>query len=73
MAFNAKVILQNVRVDPVETRLEFYADYADDRNKEWAANTPSLLLNMSISNELQEKLNLEIGQKFTLTFEQETD
>lgn len=45
----------------------FYPDYADDRNKEWAAATPTLQLNLTVKNgDL-----FEVGKHYTLTFEQE--
>lgn len=71
MAFNAKVVLSNVTVSPNGAQLSFYPDYQDGRNKEWAESTPTLNLSMTVKNELVEKLGLEIGQRFTLTFDAE--
>lgn len=45
----------------------FYADYADGRNKEWAAATPTLQLDITVKNgDL-----FQVGKHYTLTFEQE--
>lgn len=50
-----------------QTHLQFFADYADDRNKEWAKYTPSLSLNMVVLDSVAE--HFKAGQAFTLTFE----
>lgn len=46
--------------------LSFYADYADGRNKEWAAATPSLSIQMTVNAEAAELF--EAGKGYTLTF-----
>lgn len=66
MAITAKVRVNNVSVNGDETRLTFYADYADERNKEWAKYTPSLVLEMTVKNAVAD--NFAPGQAFTLTF-----
>lgn len=47
--------------------MRFNADYADGRNKEWAANTPSLSLEMTVKGTIAEKFST--GTPYTLTFE----
>jgi hypothetical protein len=43
---------------------EFGVDYADGRNKAWAAATPTLSVNISVKD-----ANLfEVGKAYTLTF-----
>jgi hypothetical protein len=49
-----------------QTILNFGADYADDRNKEWSKYTPALSLGMTVLDSVAERF--ELGQSFTLTF-----
>lgn len=49
--------------------VNFSADYADERNKEWAANTPSLSLTMTLKGPVADRF--EAGDRYTLTFEPE--
>lgn len=53
------------------TSLAFGADYADDRNKEWAEFTPGISISMSVKNSVAE--HFELGQAFTLTFDPEEE
>ena len=64
-----KVTLKENNPNSGSTRLAFGADYADDRNKEWSEFTPSISLNMSVKDSVAE--HFDLGQAFTLTFEQE--
>ena len=50
--------------------LRFEPDYQDDRNKEWAAATPHLQLNMTVNGEVVDFF--EPGA-YTLTFEKNKD
>lgn len=50
-----------------QTSLHFAADYADDRNKEWAKYTPALSLGMTVLDSVAE--HFETDQAFTLIFE----
>lgn len=50
-----------------ETNLVFYADYSDERNKEWAKYTPALSLNMTVLNSVAD--GFEQGASYLLTFE----
>lgn len=52
-------------------QLTFYADYADGRNKEWAAATPNLNLQMTVKPSVSEMF--EVGKGYTLTFEENTE
>lgn len=54
-----------------QVSLSFNADYADDRNKEWAKYTPALTLQMYVVESVAE--NIKFGQAFTLTFTPEED
>lgn len=47
--------------------LAFYADYADGRNKVWAAATPTLSLQMTVNPEAATLF--EAGKAYTLTFD----
>lgn len=49
------------------TAVTFQPDYADGRNKEWAAATPALLLQMTVKGAVADQF--EPGRKYTLTFE----
>lgn len=50
-----------------QTPLAFSADYADERNKEWAKYTPGLSLNMTVLDSVAEQF--EQGGRYLLTFE----
>jgi hypothetical protein len=47
--------------------LSFSPDYADGRNAEWAAATPSLSPTMTVKGDVADAF--ELGAKYTLTFE----
>lgn len=49
-----------------QVQLNFGADYADERNKEWAKYTPGLSLTMTVLDEVADKF--EQGAAYTLTF-----
>lgn len=49
--------------------LIFSADYADERNKEWAKYTPAFSLQMTVLESVADKF--AVGQPFTLTFSPE--
>ncbi len=49
--------------------LNFTADYADGRNKEWSVAAPALSIAMTVKPEVAEQF--EQGAAFTLTFEPE--
>lgn len=44
----------------------FSADYADERNKEWARFTPGLNLTMGLRGSVADEF--EVGKPYTLTF-----
>lgn len=48
------------------TAMEFMADYADDRNKEWSKYTPALSLMMTVKDEVAERFKQD--QAYTLQF-----
>jgi hypothetical protein len=52
------------------TEVELVPDYAEGRNKEWAAATPAGMIRMTIKNEVAAEQFKE-GQAFTVTFEPE--
>jgi hypothetical protein len=54
-----------------ETKLSFYADYMDGRNKEWSKYTPALGVTMQVIPEVAALF--EEGGKYTLTFEESDD
>lgn len=45
--------------------LSFYADYSDERNKEWAKYTPAISVTMTVLPEVAEKF---LAGAYTLTF-----
>lgn len=54
-----------------DVNLNFYPDYADGRNKEWASASPSLSLQMVVKAEVAELFE-QMGT-YTLTFERNDD
>ena len=62
----AKVKLAVRTTDGESVSLTFTADYADERNKEWAKYTPYLNLTMGVKPEIAEKF--EVGTAYTLQF-----
>ena len=50
------------------TQLIFAADYKDEANKDWAAFTPNLQLNMHVKPSVADKFDL--GKTYLLTFEE---
>jgi hypothetical protein len=55
----------------VRARVQFSPDYQDGRNKDWAAATPTLNLNMTLNGDAAGLF--EQGDKITLTFEKTVD
>lgn len=53
--------------DHRQVAVKFVADYADGRNKEWAAATPVLNLEMTMSGAVAE--SFPVGARFELRFE----
>lgn len=49
--------------------VEFYADYADGRNQEWAVNTPTLNLSMILNGRAADLF--EQGGRYELRFVKE--
>jgi hypothetical protein len=69
MSVTAKVKLASMAdagYSDVKT-LAFYADYADGRNAQWAAATPTLSLQMTVNAEAAALF--EAGKAYTLTFD----
>lgn len=55
--------------DERRASVEFYADYADGRNKEWASATPSLNLQMTLNGRAADLF--EQGGRYELQFVRE--
>lgn len=55
--------------DARQASVSFGADYANGRNKEWAANTPSLSLSMTLNGKAADLF--EEGKAYTLQFVEE--
>lgn len=71
MTTTAQVQLSSKTENISSTQLIFGADYADGRNKEWAAATPALTVNMTVKPEVAAQF--KVGGHYTLTFtEQES-
>lgn len=67
----AKIKLESAEPNgPEQTTLRFGVDYQDDRNKEWAAATPSLSLTMTVKNEVAVN-HFDVNDRFTITFDKE--
>ncbi len=68
MQITAKIkVTTKSDVNDGQVNLGFNADYADDRNKEWAKYTPALSLSMAVLESVAD--HFEVGQSFTLTFD----
>lgn len=52
-----------------QVTVSFGADYADDRNREWARWTPGLSLTMGLRGSMADRF--EVGQSYTLEFKEE--
>jgi hypothetical protein len=52
--------------DDRQVNVSFGADYADERNKEWARWTPGLSLTMGLKGAVADRF--ETGNAYTLTF-----
>lgn len=52
-----------------QTTLNFNADYADDRNKEWSKYTPALSVGMTVVDTVAE--HFVEGKSYLLTFEEQ--
>jgi hypothetical protein len=75
VAVTAKVVCQN-KTETGEgaarqATVAFAPDYADGRNKAWAAATPSLSLTMTLNGEAADLF--EAGKAYTLNFVESTD
>jgi hypothetical protein len=55
--------------DQRQTVVTFYADYEDERNKEWSLYTPALSLSMTLKGDVADRFNH--GDCFTLQFVKE--
>lgn len=62
---NIRAVITGMSVSGEVTALTLGPDYADDRNGEWAQNTPSYATQMAVRNELAEEL--EVGQEVEVT------
>lgn len=69
MSVTAKVSVVALTLNTGWATVQMTADYADGRNKEWAAATPTLNLNMTVKKDFAEFF--EPGATFTLTFEKD--
>lgn len=72
MATTAKIKCSS-KLEPSDGQvsLGFAADYADERNKEWAKYTPALSVSMTVLESVAERF--EPGKAYTLTFEESED
>jgi len=57
--------------DARRANVEFAADYADDRNKEWAILTPTLNLSMGLNAQAADLF--EQGKAYTLQFVEDSE
>jgi len=68
MTVTAKFIVSRVNKNDWATEVELTPDYAEGRNKEWAAATPSGMIRMTIKNDVAAEV-FQQGQPFTVVFE----
>lgn len=70
MSVTAKIICNSKQEsgdgDDRTVNVSFGADYADDRNKEWARWTPGLSLTMGLRGAVADRF--EVGKPYLLTF-----
>jgi hypothetical protein len=66
MDITAKVVCSTKTESAASTALQFYPDYADGANAQWAASTPTLSLSMTVRGDVADQF--EAGQHYTLTF-----
>jgi hypothetical protein len=71
MEITAKVKLTSKTLYTGSQQLVFGVDYADGKNKSWAAPTPTLNLTMTVKNEVADAF--ELGGSYTLTFSPSDD
>ena len=69
MATTMKMKVTSVRPDNGQVSILMNADYADEKNKEWAKYTPNASYNFVVKEELADEF--PIGASFTVTFEKE--
>ena len=70
MSITAKVKCSNKQeISEGAAIVEFSPDYAQGRNSEWAAATPTLSLRMTLNGAVADRFI--VGKAFTLTFEEE--
>lgn len=69
MTVTAKVRVSQKVSENGGTRITFYPDYADGRNKEWAVATPNLFVDMTVNGDVESQF--EPGDVFTLVLEKE--
>lgn len=67
MAVSAKVWVESIQNNGEYSRVNFAADYNDERNKEWSYYTPSLDFHMNVREEVVEA-NFKPGQRFDVLF-----
>jgi hypothetical protein len=70
MNITAKIVCNNKQEagegDDRTVNVSFNADYADNRNREWARWTPGLSLTMGLRGAVADRF--EVGKAYTLTF-----
>lgn len=73
MAMTAKVVCQSKQLSSGGTidgepavSMVFVADHKDGRNAEWAANTPSLSVSMTVKGNIAARY--DVGKSYTLTW-----
>lgn len=73
MPITAKIVcnskMESGEGDDRQVNVAFSADYADERNKEWARWTPGLSLTMGLKGAVADQF--EAGQAYTMTFDKE--
>ncbi|HEX5119829.1 MAG TPA: hypothetical protein VFW65_31980 [Pseudonocardiaceae bacterium] len=65
----AKVVCTSKTLYSHQTTVKFTPDYADGRNKEWAAATPTLDFTLGLRPDVAERF--ELSAAYLVTFEKE--
>jgi hypothetical protein len=69
MATTMKMKVNSTVATDGQVAVQMSADYADEKNKEWAKYTPNASYNFVVKEELADEF--PIGASFTVTFEKE--
>lgn len=73
MSASLKMLITSLEEGPEQTAVHFHANYADDRNKEWAYYTPAASIVVNVRNEIVESQGWKLGMPVHVTIETESE